>query len=139
LPTSGHGLEGTTLGRILDTGNYEPDNVFWMTMGEQMLHRRNKRALLNPFQEKPPTLRASKLPKQPKSLQPTKTPRVATLKPPTLRASKLTRQQSGTVTKSAKPKRLTTRERRRLESEMVIAALARRGIQFVNGQPRLCI
>jgi hypothetical protein len=38
--------KGKTLGRILDLGNYEPGNVHWMTMDEQMLARRNKRALL---------------------------------------------------------------------------------------------
>lgn len=37
---------GTTLGRTLDLGNYEPGNVFWMTKAEQMLSRMNKRNLL---------------------------------------------------------------------------------------------
>ena len=37
---------GKTLGRILDMGNYEPGNAFWMTMQEQKLAQRNKRALL---------------------------------------------------------------------------------------------
>lgn len=39
--------EGTTLGRILDLGNYEPGNCFWQTDAEQGLARRNKRALLS--------------------------------------------------------------------------------------------
>jgi len=38
--------EGTTLGRILDMGNYEPGNCFWQTNAEQKLTGRNKRALL---------------------------------------------------------------------------------------------
>ncbi|MGA9980690.1 MAG: hypothetical protein WBQ08_18865 [Candidatus Sulfotelmatobacter sp.] len=37
--------EGMTLGRILDMGDYTSGNAFWMTMKEQMLNRRNKRAL----------------------------------------------------------------------------------------------
>ncbi len=40
-PSSQH-----SLGRILDLGNYEPGNVFWMTRAEQSLAARNKRALL---------------------------------------------------------------------------------------------
>jgi len=37
--------EGTTLGRILDRGNYEPGNVFWMTRTEQGLNQRNNNSL----------------------------------------------------------------------------------------------
>jgi len=37
--------DGTTLGRILDRGNYEPNNAFWMTQGEQSLAQRNNHAL----------------------------------------------------------------------------------------------
>lgn len=37
--------EGHTLGRVLDRGNYEPSNVFWMTWPEQGLHRRNNNSL----------------------------------------------------------------------------------------------
>jgi len=37
---------GTTLGRILDLGNYEPGNAFWMTQQEQNLAKRNHNALL---------------------------------------------------------------------------------------------
>ena len=37
---------GTTLGRILDIGNYEPGNAFWMTMPDQKLANKNKKALL---------------------------------------------------------------------------------------------
>jgi len=37
---------GTTLGRILDQGNYIKGNAFWQTMPEQKLAQRNKRALL---------------------------------------------------------------------------------------------
>jgi hypothetical protein len=37
--------EGTTLGRNLDMGNYEPGNCFWQTSKEQALAKRNKRAL----------------------------------------------------------------------------------------------
>jgi|ERR1700689_2198644 len=37
--------KGTTLGRVLDRGNYEPGNVFWMTRLEQGLHRRNNNSL----------------------------------------------------------------------------------------------
>jgi hypothetical protein len=36
---------GTTLGRILDMGDYEPGNVFYMTTAEQKLAQMNKRAL----------------------------------------------------------------------------------------------
>lgn len=35
----------TTLGRVLDIGNYEPGNVFWQTRSEQKLEARNKLAL----------------------------------------------------------------------------------------------
>jgi len=34
--------KGCSLGRILDTGNYEPGNAFWMTTAEQSLNRRNR-------------------------------------------------------------------------------------------------
>jgi hypothetical protein len=37
--------EGTTLGRVIDRGNYEPGNVFWMTQAEQNLARKNNHAL----------------------------------------------------------------------------------------------
>ena len=37
--------EGTTLGRILDRGDYEPGNVFWMTRDEQRVAYMNNRAL----------------------------------------------------------------------------------------------
>jgi hypothetical protein len=37
--------EGTTLGRILDRGDYEPGNAFWMTRAEQGLNVRNNHAL----------------------------------------------------------------------------------------------
>ena len=37
--------EGKTLGRILDRGNYEPGNVFWMTPAEKNLARKNNHAL----------------------------------------------------------------------------------------------
>jgi len=37
--------EGTTLGRILDRGDYEPGNCFWMTWEEQNLARKNNHAL----------------------------------------------------------------------------------------------
>lgn len=38
--------EGTTLGRILDRGNYEPGNAFWQTRAEQSLAMCNNTALL---------------------------------------------------------------------------------------------
>jgi hypothetical protein len=38
--------EGTTLGRILDLGNYELGNAFWHHREEQELARKNNRALL---------------------------------------------------------------------------------------------
>ena len=38
--------KGTTLGRILDRGNYEPGNAFWQTTEEQNLSKRNNHALL---------------------------------------------------------------------------------------------
>lgn len=37
--------DGTSLGRILDRGNYEPGNVFWMTPEEQALAKRGNCAL----------------------------------------------------------------------------------------------
>ena len=46
LADLGERPKGTTLGRILDLGNYEPGNCFWMTKAEQGLARRNKCALL---------------------------------------------------------------------------------------------
>jgi hypothetical protein len=38
---------GTTLGRVLDMGNYEPGNCFWMTPEEQSLARRNRKAFVD--------------------------------------------------------------------------------------------
>jgi len=46
LSAMGERLPNTTLGRILDLGNYEPGNVVYMTDVEQKLAQRNKRALL---------------------------------------------------------------------------------------------
>lgn len=37
---------GTTLGRILDMGNYELGNAYWQTRKEQELARKNRRALM---------------------------------------------------------------------------------------------
>jgi len=37
---------GTSLGRVLDIGNYEPGNAFWQTREEQSLARMNKRYLM---------------------------------------------------------------------------------------------
>lgn len=37
--------KGTSLGRILDRGSYEPGNVFWMSQEEQNLSKRNNHAL----------------------------------------------------------------------------------------------
>jgi hypothetical protein len=42
LASMGKRPEGTTLGRLLDTGNYEPGNAFWMTTAEQSLNKRNR-------------------------------------------------------------------------------------------------
>lgn len=47
LADMGERPEGTTLGRILDMGNYELGNAFWQTLAEQALAKRNKRALSN--------------------------------------------------------------------------------------------
>lgn len=38
--------KGTSLGRYLDVGNYEPRNCQWMTRGEQSAEQRGKRAML---------------------------------------------------------------------------------------------
>jgi ribosomal protein S27E len=46
LAGMGERPEGTTLGRILDMGNYEVGNCFWQTRAEQKLAAMNKRALL---------------------------------------------------------------------------------------------
>jgi hypothetical protein len=35
----------TSLGRVLDQGNYEPSNCFWQTKDEQILSQMNKKAL----------------------------------------------------------------------------------------------
>jgi hypothetical protein len=45
LADMGERSEDTTLGRILDLGNYEVGNVFWMTMLEQQIAQHNKRRL----------------------------------------------------------------------------------------------
>jgi hypothetical protein len=45
LASMGERPKGTTLGRILDSGNYEPGNAFYQTDAEQKLAARNKRAL----------------------------------------------------------------------------------------------
>jgi hypothetical protein len=45
LADMGERPEGTSLGRILDMGDYEPGNAFWQTSKEQALARRNRRAL----------------------------------------------------------------------------------------------
>jgi hypothetical protein len=45
LASMGERPKGTTLGRILDMGNYEPGNAFWMTSREQGLNRRNNSAV----------------------------------------------------------------------------------------------
>ena len=45
LADMGDRPEGKTLGRILDRGDYEPGNCFWMTSTEQGLNVRNNNAL----------------------------------------------------------------------------------------------
>jgi hypothetical protein len=45
LADMGERPSGTTLGRILDRGNYGPRNCFWMTKPEQGLHQRNNNSL----------------------------------------------------------------------------------------------
>ena len=45
LASMGERPEGTTLGRILDRGNYEPGNCFWMTKEEQYLNLMNNNSL----------------------------------------------------------------------------------------------
>jgi hypothetical protein len=46
LADMGERPEGTSIGRILDMGDYEPGNAFWQIDAEQKLAQRNKRALL---------------------------------------------------------------------------------------------
>ena len=46
LASMGPRPEGTSIGRILDMGDYEPGNAFFQTPAEQKLAARNKRALL---------------------------------------------------------------------------------------------
>jgi hypothetical protein len=46
LASMGERPAGTTLGRVLDMGDYTRSNCVWMTPEEQRLHQRNKRALL---------------------------------------------------------------------------------------------
>jgi hypothetical protein len=45
LADMGERPEGATLGRILDRGDYEPGNAFWMTRPEQSLAKKNNNAL----------------------------------------------------------------------------------------------
>lgn len=45
LADMGERPAGTMLGRLLDSGNYEPGNAFWQTWAEQGLNQRNKSAL----------------------------------------------------------------------------------------------
>jgi hypothetical protein len=45
LKDMGERPKGTTLGRIVDRGNYESGNAFWMTQAEQNLAKRNNNAL----------------------------------------------------------------------------------------------
>ena len=54
LASMGERSVGTTLGRVLDMGNYEPGNAFWQTRAEQGLSRRNKKSLLKWFSDKLP-------------------------------------------------------------------------------------
>jgi len=46
LASMGERPAGTSLGRILDRGDYEPGNAFWQTRAEQSLAKRNNYALL---------------------------------------------------------------------------------------------
>jgi hypothetical protein len=46
LASMGERPEGTTLGRILDKGDYELGNVFWMTRDEQRVALLNRKSLL---------------------------------------------------------------------------------------------
>ena len=46
LTDLGERPEGTTLGRYLDIGNYEPGNARWMTDAEQLAEKRGKSAML---------------------------------------------------------------------------------------------
>lgn len=45
LKSMGERPKGTSLGRVLDRGNYELGNTFWMTQDEQNLSRMNNNAL----------------------------------------------------------------------------------------------
>ena len=45
LADMGERPRGTSLGRILDRGDYGPQNCFWMTKPEQGLHQRNNNSL----------------------------------------------------------------------------------------------
>src|SRR5208282_6263374 len=45
LADMGERPEGTTLGRLGDVGNYEPNNCKWMTKAEQVEEQKKKRAL----------------------------------------------------------------------------------------------
>ena len=46
LASLGERPKGTTIGRVLDMGNYELGNAFWQTDEEQRLARRNKSSIL---------------------------------------------------------------------------------------------
>jgi len=41
----GYRPKGTTIGRWLDTGNYQPGNCFWQTREQQGIHRFSKRIM----------------------------------------------------------------------------------------------
>ena len=52
LESMGERPTRTTLGRVLDMGNYETENCFWMTPVEQGLNRSNKFSLLKWVRER---------------------------------------------------------------------------------------
>ena len=56
LADMGERPDDTTLGRVLDMGNYEPGNAFWQTPDEQKLAQQNKRALLKRAAQQEPAL-----------------------------------------------------------------------------------
>lgn len=45
LQDMGERPEGTTLGRKLDSGNYEPGNAYWQTPAQQAQERANRRMI----------------------------------------------------------------------------------------------
>jgi len=61
LADMGERLEGMTLGRYLDSGDYKPGNVRWQTKTQQVAEQMKKRALLAARRKLPVTVRLEEI------------------------------------------------------------------------------